>query len=291
MSTFFHKTQSLVSTQLPKLQTWKSFHIPPSVDISYSSCLVNISEALFLFSVPCAIVAWGLIILYLLFHNSLLTVLADFHLTHSHGLPNTQITSCARSESHSVIFNSLWFNGLYSPWNSPGQNTGVGSLSLFQRIFPTQGSNPGLPPCGQILYQLSHKGSPNHVLSIIKISQKQTKLLNDLVPKGNNGNFLIRHSFHFPIWFHPLLQTPYPFSSSSALFILITLENLLFPRYNMLSCTIYLGNYYTICLECLSFLRPSVNHPPSYHHPQPWIQGIMWSSATLMTRLDQKSTV
>ena len=48
---------------------------------------------------------------------------------------------------------------LYSPWNSPGQNTGVGSLSLLQRIFPTQGLNPGLPHCRQILYQLNHKGS------------------------------------------------------------------------------------------------------------------------------------
>jgi len=48
-----------------------------------------------------------------------------------------------------------------SPWNSPGQ-TRVGSLSLLQRIFPTQGSNPGLPHCRQILYQLSHKGSHIH---------------------------------------------------------------------------------------------------------------------------------
>ena len=48
----------------------------------------------------------------------------------------------------------------YSPWNSPGQNTGVGGLSLLQRIFPTRGSNPGLPHCRWILYQLSHKGSP-----------------------------------------------------------------------------------------------------------------------------------
>ena len=46
------------------------------------------------------------------------------------------------------------------PWNSPGQNTGVGGLSLLQGIFPTQGSNPGLPHWRQILYQLSHKGSP-----------------------------------------------------------------------------------------------------------------------------------
>ena len=59
-----------------------------------------------------------------------------------------------------VISDSLWPHGLYSPWNSPGQKTGVGSLSLPQGIFPTQGSNPGLPHCRQILYQLSHKGSP-----------------------------------------------------------------------------------------------------------------------------------
>ena len=47
-----------------------------------------------------------------------------------------------------------------SPWNSPGQSTGVGSLSLLQGIFPTQGSNPGLSHCRRILYQLSHQGSP-----------------------------------------------------------------------------------------------------------------------------------
>ena len=58
---------------------------------------------------------------------------------------------------------SLWPRGLYRPWNSPGHNgesTGVDSLSLLQGIFPTQGSNPGLPQCMQILNQLSHKGSP-----------------------------------------------------------------------------------------------------------------------------------
>ena len=47
-------------------------------------------------------------------------------------------------------------HGLYSPWDSPGQDTGVGSLSFLQGIFPTQGSNPGLLHCGQILYHLSH---------------------------------------------------------------------------------------------------------------------------------------
>ena len=64
------------------------------------------------------------------------------------------------SESCSVVSDSLQPRGLYSPWNSPDQNTGVGRLSLLQGIFPIQGSNPGLPHCRQILYQLSHKGSP-----------------------------------------------------------------------------------------------------------------------------------
>jgi len=43
--------------------------------------------------------------------------------------------------------------GLYNPWNSPGHNTGVCIHSLLQGIFPTQGSNPSLPHCRQILYQ------------------------------------------------------------------------------------------------------------------------------------------
>ena len=64
------------------------------------------------------------------------------------------------SENRSVVSHSLWPHGLYSPWNSPGQNTGVGSCSILQGIFPAQGSNPGLPHCRQILYQLSHQGSP-----------------------------------------------------------------------------------------------------------------------------------
>ena len=67
----------------------------------------------------------------------------------------------SESESRSVMSNSLQSHELYSPWNSPGQNTGVGSLSLLQGIFPTQGVNPGLLLCRWILYQLSHKESPS----------------------------------------------------------------------------------------------------------------------------------
>jgi len=54
-------------------------------------------------------------------------------------------------------------------WNSPGQNTGVGSLFLLQGIFPTQGLNPGLPHCRQILYQLSHKEAENIALEFLKL--------------------------------------------------------------------------------------------------------------------------
>ena len=57
-------------------------------------------------------------------------------------------------ESCTVVSNSA------TPRNSPGQNTGLGSFSLLQRIFSTQGSNPGLLHCRQVLYYLSHQGNP-----------------------------------------------------------------------------------------------------------------------------------
>ena len=70
-------------------------------------------------------------------------------------LGTTIVKGCKWSPS--VFSDYLQPHGLYSPWNSPSQNTGVGSLFLLQGIFPTQGSNPGCLHCGQILYQLSHR--------------------------------------------------------------------------------------------------------------------------------------
>ena len=61
-----------------------------------------------------------------------------------------------KSLSHVWLLVTSWT----IPWNSPGQNTGVCSLSLLQGIFPTLGLNPGLPHCRWILYQLSHQGRP-----------------------------------------------------------------------------------------------------------------------------------
>ena len=66
-------------------------------------------------------------------------------------LPNPEI----RPRSPALQMDSV-------PAEPPGKpkNTGVGSVSLLQRIFPTQSSNPSLPHCRQILDHLSHQGSP-----------------------------------------------------------------------------------------------------------------------------------
>ena len=71
------------------------------------------------------------------------------------GITNSMDIYVYVCQSHSVVSESLQPHELYSPWNSPGQNTGEGSPSLLQGIFPTQGSKPGLLHCRWILYQLS----------------------------------------------------------------------------------------------------------------------------------------
>ena len=81
-------------------------------------------------------------------------------------------------ESRSVVSNTLQPHRLYTPWNSPGQNTGMGTLSLLQGIFPTQGLNPGLPHCRQILNQLSHQGSPIVYATAAKLLQSCPTLCN-----------------------------------------------------------------------------------------------------------------
>ena len=87
--------------------------------------------------------------------------------------------------SRSVTSNSLRSHGLghrLCRWNSPGQNTGVGNHSLLQRIFLTQGSNPGLPHCRQTLYCLSYQGTsissrnPPKVTLFLCISSRSLKI-------------------------------------------------------------------------------------------------------------------
>ena len=87
--------------------------------------------------------------------------------------------SCVR------LFATPWAN---SPWNSPGQNTRVGSCSLLQGIFPSQGLNPGLLHCRKILYHLSHQVSPipSHIFQLF-----QNFLHSTNPSKPSSPNFLL----------------------------------------------------------------------------------------------------
>ena len=93
------------------------------------------------------------------------------------------------NEGHSVVSSSLQPHGQYSPWNSLGQNTIMGSLSLLRGIVPTQGLNPGPPNCRQILYQLSHKGSNSKSQIIANSSEDTENVLKPSDTAGGNGKW------------------------------------------------------------------------------------------------------
>ena len=109
----------------------------------------------------------------------------------------------SETESCSVMSNSLQSHGLYSSWNSPGQNTGVGSLSLFQWILPTQESNQGLLHCRWILFQLSYQGSPGTTGSTIiyhfggsrkaEINSEELKQYNLVQTKQNTKQIYLKN--------------------------------------------------------------------------------------------------
>ena len=96
--------------------------------------------------------------------------------------------------SHSVLSDSVGPCGLqptklFCLWDSPGKNTGVGSHSLLQGIFPTQKSNPGLPYCRWICYWLSHQGNLDASLRPLRI------LLASPLPPAKGWS-----SFHCKLW-------------------------------------------------------------------------------------------
>ena len=94
-----------------------------------------------------------------------------------------QLSEVKWSESHSITSNSLLPRGLCSPWNFPGQNTGVDSCSLLQGIFPTQGLNPGLPHYRHIL------NSWFTMLCLVLMYSKVTQFYMYM--------YMYIHSFHF----------------------------------------------------------------------------------------------
>ena len=78
---------------------------------------------------------------------------------------------CLVAQSCPTLYDHTYFSppGISVHGDSPGKNTGEGSLSLLHGIFPTQGSNPGLPHCRQILNHLSHQGSPLLTISSVQL--------------------------------------------------------------------------------------------------------------------------
>ena len=82
---------------------------------------------------------------------------------------------------------------LLCPWDFPGNSTGVDCHFLLQGIFPTQGSNPGLPHCRQTLYRLSHQGSPmpGNAHSKVKEEAKKTELPNNVFKCCSQSVFMI----------------------------------------------------------------------------------------------------
>ena len=72
------------------------------------------------------------------------------------------ISNKVKSLSRVQLFATPWTvpTRLLCPWNFPGKSTRVGCHFLLQGIFPTQGSNPGLLHCRQLLYCPSHQRSP-----------------------------------------------------------------------------------------------------------------------------------
>ena len=104
------------------------------------------------------------------------------------------------SESHSVLSELLRPHGRYNPWNSPGQNTGVGSHSLLQGIFPTQGSNPGLSCCRHS-YQLSHQGSPRILEWVAYPFSRGSSLVQELNQGLLNCRFFISWATREAPWY------------------------------------------------------------------------------------------
>ena len=83
----------------------------------------------------------------------------------------------------------------YSLWNSLGQNTGEGSLSLLQGTFSTQGSNPGCPRCRRILYQLSHQGRPETILKVLRRIEWEVTCPTLLASEPLNLSAMVRRAF------------------------------------------------------------------------------------------------
>ena len=98
-------------------------------------------------------------------------------------------------------------HGLYTPCSSPGQNNRVGSYSFLQRIFPTQGSNPGLPHCRQIILLAEPAGKPKNT-GVDSFSLSSGDLANPGIELGSSALQQILYKLSYQ-WSPPLLLNPF----------------------------------------------------------------------------------
>ena len=151
--------------------------------------------------------------------------------------------------------NCLQPHGLYSPSNPSGQNTGMGSCSLLQGIFPTQGSNPGFPHCRQILYQLSHQGRETLRYSSVQVSR--SVMSNSVIPWTaarqpslsitNSWSFLKLMSIKPVILFNHLILFLFPSSifPSISVFSIESVLRIRWPKYWSFSFSISPSDEYS----------------------------------------------
>ena len=139
---------------------------------------------------------------------------------------SASIFEYAYHESRSGVSDSLQPHELYSPRNSPGQNTGMRSCSLHQGIFPTQGSNSVLPHCRGTLYQLSPREAlhtmKKHVIQILLFRTWSLHLfpaLSHLSPHLRLHCFFISEISQTPPLGEADLRFILPFSCLAALWI------------------------------------------------------------------------
>ena len=115
---------------------------------------------------------------------------------------SASIFEYAYHESCSGVSDSLQPHEPCSPWNSPGRNTGMGSCSLHQGIFPTQGSNSGLPHCRRTLYQLSPREAlhtmKKHVIQILLFRTWSLHLFPPSVIFPHTWDYTVSLSLKYP---------------------------------------------------------------------------------------------
>ena len=146
------------------------------------------------------------------------------------------------------------------PWSSPGQNTGVGSLFLLQVIFPIQESNWGLLHCRRILYQLSHKGSPE-ILEWVACPFSRGSS-----PQGSSRGLLhcrqalLRKCRHLQLFPGPAAPTPTP-SHLEPLLPPPRPPHASFPPQAVLEA--FLGGRYHFCWDAFSSLAAKWWPPPT----------------------------